>query len=250
MGKNFNQTPQQSQQGADLHDMFMTRSGLLPDRDKLYFTIKTQYAQEFLQKRMNVAMSEIRKNGYTGDDIEVRLVNTKLSDTFAPFMIILPMCIIDKADSKADPEELGIFRPADSGNRVRMYRPIMQLLRAYAYTKEDINALSTPNTMNSLNLHGRNRHEFITNVQPRIRYLGGVEKVVMMLDPLRLFSDMLVIQMDYKKGVKHRLNITIDKKINSGQYIFKVLRTIGSKEDGHKKFDIESELIKSQNRRR
>ena len=67
-----------------------TKSGMVPGNDKdLPFDINTVEAEKFLQKKVDRIVEMMKKNGKEQLPVDVKLITTRCSKKFMPFVLVL-----------------------------------------------------------------------------------------------------------------------------------------------------------------
>lgn len=210
------------------------RGGITPiqTNENLPFIITTANVQEYLQKRINAAINVARHDaGLNVPDINVTVNSIPLTDSFMPFFILLPMKAIVNGDSKVknNPKnyaELSIFHSDvfnEKSSKIKIQQHIHLVLRPYFYEKNDIEALKNRNVVkhpirpSSIN---KIRHED----RYKIHKFGDKAYVTVILDPIKIFMDMLCTGNERLGDCNFQVWVDKIKKLNGGNVSYKLTR--------------------------
>ena len=206
----------------------ITRSGLKPNERELPYSITTSDVESYLQKKVDLVTDMIRtqnkKNNKTIGQIDVRVYTTEAGKSFLPFVVLLPMSVL--VDTKNENKDvLSMFRADDRDRSARMYDPISKLFAAYAYNSSDEKAFFADDW--------RRARGVTRDTSPVLKSLrtakvisldnGKVQQVSFMIDPIRVFHDILKMDND-KRDFK--IEISGWQKIESGEFRYDVKRVI------------------------
>ena len=214
-----------------------TRSGASPVEDEVRYGITTEEAEEFLQKKFDTIVSMMRKNGEQQDDVKIMLFTTRCSRKFMPFMILLPTNVLQGKKERRNDHEADIFNPESSTKVAKLKDPFHKLIGAFTYNKNDESGWFSNQTRQALGISIKTSHELKANRIPKIQRLnkGQNEFVVCLIDPIRLFHDMLVDIKDPK--TRFNVFITSTNQIKSGTYSYEVSRVLAkNKKKGDKSY--------------
>ena len=212
------------------NEIYKTRAGIMPSEKELPFTITTTDVEQYLQRKLNVVVNGMRKEGnYTGEDMEIRVITVEMGTKFIPFTVLLPMNVL-KERRKRPKEELSIFNPKDSDNTVVMHDPIARMLASYTFDKADGEAFFSSDWRRARGVSNSASSTLKHNRLPRVQKLnnGSMERVTVLIDPIRVFHDMLVME---DNNANFRIEITDWQKIRSGEFRYEVNRVINSKKN-------------------
>ena len=234
---------QSNNNGFDL--TYTTRAGLVPSNDELPYSITTTQVAEHLQRKLDAVVTGMRDKGvYRGNDIKLNVVTIEISKSFVPFMVVLPMSVLkDKQDNRRN-DEPEIFRPKEADGTLPIYDPIMKMLSSYIYNKDDEKAFYSADwkRMRNVTNNDANTLKFIR--VPRVQKFGkDVATVTLMIDPIRVFYDMLKIDgfnADFEVQIKRW------KKYRDGEFRYDTLRCLKKNHKGGKKgnFDLAAEITR------
>lgn len=223
------------------------RAGVQPEMQKdLSYIIRTNEVEKYLQKKLDALYAAAGK----GDSPRITIKSVEMSRFFYPFIVSLNTdCTSTSGDGNT---KINAFFQSDSSDQYVKLDPILyQLFKNYVYDKDDKKAFFADAFRRELAL-SKDRSATLENLrQPKImKFNGGKEEyIIFLIDPLRVFHDMLTSESD-----KREFNVIIVKekikKINTGEYQYKVIRTTsGSKNKKNKNKNFINELeakIKSQ----
>ena len=222
---------------------YSVRSGLQPERnDKLVFNITTSEAQKYLQRKFDVVTRLMQKGGDDIGQVRVYLLTTDAGSRFRPFMLLLPLNVLERYERK-NPDEPDIFNPEDDGEFAKsavLKKEIKTLISAFKYDSYDKDSFFGKDWRRARGVSIETARNLRMYVNPRIVVVGEKEQktkmVQVLIDPIRLFYDMLIFDNnDLDKAIKNKLNPNNDrsdfrvdihryKKIRSGEYRYTVYR--------------------------
>lgn len=206
-----------------------TRAGLLPNERELPFSITTSDVESYLQSKIDVV------NAKEGSNTVVRVYTTEVSRSFLPFVVVLPLDVIaDGEDKKNDNNVSSLFvNNDDDSKRVNLKEPYFKIFEPFIYNKNDENMFFADSW--------RREHDISRDKSPvlksqrtaKINSLenGRLKVVTFMIDPLRVFHDMLIIPTDNRQFA-----VQIDdwQKIQTGEFRFELVRNIRKGKNGKK----------------
>ena len=214
------------------NDIYRTRAGIQPSEQELPFSITTIDVENYLQRKLNVVVNGMRQNGiYNGEDIDLNVVTVEMGSKFIPFTVVLPMSVLK--EKKYRPKgELSIFNPKDSDATVNIYEPIIKMLSSYSYDAADGKAFFSADWRRARGVSTTTSNILKRNRLPRIQKFnnGSMERVTFLIDPIRVFHDMLVMD---GNNTNFRVDIENWQKIKSGEFRYDVKR-VTTKKKKHK----------------
>jgi hypothetical protein len=211
------------------NEIYRTRAGLQPSEQELPFNITTTDVEQYMQKKLNVVVNGMRNNGlYNGDDIEVKIVTVEMGSKFIPFTVVLPMNVLKDKKKRQTKDELSIFNPKDSDATVNIYDPIMKLFSSYVFDKADGEAFYSADWRRARGVSTTTSGVLKRNRLPRIQRFnnGGMERVTFLIDPIRVFHDMLTMDDNNSNFI---VEVENWQKIRSGEFRYDVKRVINKK---------------------
>lgn len=204
------------------------RIGLVPVETVEKYEITTTQAAEHLQKRLNTLTSAARKNGVDIEDIQVTLVSVAFSKKFVPFMLILPEEAIHERRKNDKEEIMGIFMNEETRDASKIEDCVWAGIKPYLYTKGDKKSFyDSSNLRKTLGLTSADVNTITKTCSPRIIKTDDRTKhVVCLIDPIRLFSDIIKRSGETdKNGIpKYLTNIKEVKSINHETYKYFVTK--------------------------
>lgn len=209
-----------------------TRAGLDPaDTGKIEFDISTEKAEAFLQEKINRVIKKANESGGRFNEIEVRLLTNKMGNKFHPFILVMPIEAL--ANTKEESRnELKIFSGEGGKKVVKIKKPLYDVLSLYAYNKSDEESFYSSVFRQSIGISLEHAHSMRANRMPRIQTIhrdknSDIKYVVMYLDPMRIFHDMLI---DVKNPEQKFYISDMDVvRINGGNYNYHMARKINNK---------------------
>lgn len=209
-----------------------TRSGLVPVENELPFNITTTDAEEFLQGKIDQMIAAINKNGGHQDDVKIMLFSSKCSRKFVPFMILLPTLVLKGKDKKKrDSSELTIFNPENTEKQAILKNEFYVLLQCFMYDKNDEKSFFSNTARSSLGITLKTSHTLKANRIPKVQKLnkGNTEYVTCLIDPIRLFHDMLTDVND--RDTKFDVEVGDVEAIKNGNFKYEVYRVLSKKKN-------------------
>jgi hypothetical protein len=174
---------------------FKTRAGLVPAQNQVFYEITTEQAEQFLQQRINHQLKVARQKSGNNNipDITIRLRSAKMSEKFAPMILMMPTSVLINSH-RGNNDEPSIFSPTKTDGTPQLHKPLYDLLKSYGYTKEDINSMFRAQFRNALKLKTSSIHTLKMFASPRLQKYNKNRnsQVIMAIDPIALFHDMLI----------------------------------------------------------
>lgn len=212
------------------NEIYKTRAGIMPSEKELPFSITTTDVEQYIQRKLNVVVNGMRQNGiYKGEDIEVKVITVEMGSNFIPFTVVLPMNVL-KERVRRPKEELSIFNPKDSDSTVTLYEPIARMFSSYTFDKADGEAFFSSDWRRARGVSTNTSSILKHNRLPRIQKLnnGSMERVTFLIDPIRIFHDMLVMDTN---NTNFKIEIKDWQKIRSGEFRYDMKRVLNTKKN-------------------
>lgn len=176
-----------------------TRAGLVPVETEVPFAITTENAEDYLQKKFDFAVNEMRNPKRDGmkpvqqEDVKITLISTKCSSKFYPMMLLMPLNVLKNKQDKKNSNELDMFNPTNSEKSANMKKPFYDVIMPYLFNKDDESAFFSNTVRQNLKISLKTSHTLKANRLPKIQKFdkGRAEYIVCLIDPIRLFHDML-----------------------------------------------------------
>jgi hypothetical protein len=202
---------------------YTTRSGLDINDASLPFYVTTEYCQTYIQKKINSALAEAKKKGQDYGSADVEVYTSESGKDFLPFLVILPTSVIDGGDSKNGKRGASIFDISDEDHSVILKPPFFEVFKKYVFTKDDDVLFKSQEWRRLTGTSAKAAFEVKRLRRPmKIKDNRSNKSVVMfIIDPLRLFSDMLYMDAD-KDPFKVR--VANHKKLGRGKFGFNIVR--------------------------
>jgi hypothetical protein len=226
--------------------MIKTRSGLTPDMNKLFIDISTEHVERYLQKKFDAVSAKLRASGVDAPNIDVHVDSGEASRKFVPLAITLSLDVIEdkraKEKGKNNRDELPMFNPTrNTGNYANISAPYWKILEAYQYDKKDRTLFQSSAWCRQKEVSRESSRNLVMLSVPRIHQVDKDTKVVLMLlDPVRIFYDMLVDT--EHTGRKFMVEIKKLKKQETGEFIYTVFRYTDKSKKSKKNFNLAEEL--------
>lgn len=215
--------------------MQRNRSGIKPRQSRyLFYEMTTIDAKKYIQTKMDVVVKETRrrKEYDIPENVPIDLVSTDIGESFKPFTLILPMCVDESyykdPDGFMDDDDVNpIFMPEleDDDEEIieaKLIEPVKNFLKVYRFNKYDKSMIRSTEFRSKHKISRRMAENFRNFVYPRIITVRGesgeAERVIaVMLDPVRVFHDMLV---DVERP-NMQFEVTIEESIQIKSGIYK-----------------------------
>lgn len=195
-----------------------TRAGLVPSNKALPFSVTTSEVEEYLQKRVDT----LAKNGKI-ERVNIRVYSTEASNKFIPFVVVLPDTVLKNRSKGSRNEAEYIFSPKTEEKNIDIIDPLYQLFGAYIYNKGDENMFFSDAWKREVNVRNGTAYSLKKLRTPKLTTYGGTKVVLFMIDPLRIFHDMVVSDDDKRD---FRIDITNIKKMETGKFRYDFKREI------------------------
>lgn len=202
-----------------------TRSGLNPtvQNNKLPFSISTTQVQAYLQKKMDVLCN---KDKTLPRHITVNLFTTEAGRSFLPFVITLPMSVVEESSTDESESAIDPIFDNNSDDKIENLKPqIKKLLAPYVYNNKDHKAFASNDWRRARGVSILSADYLKEIVYPRIHTFkfDGEEVcvVICLLDPIRIFHDMVHFDNDNKQ---YEVGITKWKKVEDQVYKYTVIK--------------------------
>lgn len=202
------------------------------------FDTSTVNVRKYLQRLASSMDNEIRNwmtsKGLDASNVPDTIVDVKSidlskgrrDDKFAPFFLIVSGNILEGQDMYESMPE--VFKDPDNDVQVHINELYYKLLFApFMYNKNAIrDTLRDPKDRSNLHVKA-NRNEIETvlrYVQPKIEYMGDkkTKAVVVVLDPIEVFRQMVYSQPDSSRNVDYFIGIMDCRKIDEDNFEFRV----------------------------
>ena len=211
------------------NEIYKTRAGIQPSEKELPFSITTTDVEEYMQRKLNVVVNGMRQNGlWRGDDIEVKVITVEMGSKFVPFTVVLPTNVLKDRKNRQSNDELSIFNPKDNDMTANVYEPIMKMFASYVFDKADGEAFYSADWRRARGVSTTTSAVLKRNRLPRVQKLnnGSMERVTFLIDPIRVFHDMLMMD---NNNTNFRIEIENWQKIRSGEFKYDMKRVVNNK---------------------
>ena len=221
------------------------RAGIKPARLEKVYNLKTADAEAYLNKKLSAIPGR--------DGLVVNLFTLNLTDRFAPFVIALPMSVLEKpAKQKNNGEMMGVFANAlnQSGSKSKtvVANEIFTVLKPYSFDnvfRTDGNDDTYKTIKANLGL-SRTQCQMLDRTRiPHVETFadGKIKCVMMTIDPIFVFTDML-----FDPNVDNRqyaIRVTNLRKIDEASAEYTVRKVPNSDNRGGNKMDgVAKEMVR------
>lgn len=207
---------------------FQVRAGLEPCQKDMAFNITTTEVQQYIQKKINVVVQKF--NPELSGKVNITVYTTEAGRRFFPFVVLLPKIVIDEEVEEANDKLPGIYQMNRQEQNSSIKEPIMKALSIYCYTNDDKNAFKSDDWRRRTGVSRSTAFFIMDMIKPKlITKIQDVEFIQIIIDPVRVFHDMLKMEGDDKESKQDfYVEIRSWKKLKLGEYKYNVLRKIGS----------------------
>ena len=239
--KNGNRNDNRNDNRNNNEVIYKTRAGIVPSEQELPFSITTSQVEEYLQRKLNVVVNGMRQNGfYNGEDIDVRVITVELGSKFIPFTVVLPMNVLKDKRKQRHNDEPSIFNPKDSDGTVAIHDSIAKMFSSYTYDKSDGEAFFSADWRRARGVSTTTSAVLKRNRMPRVQKFGGnMEMVTFLIDPIRVFHDMLMMD---NNNANFMIEIDNWQKLRSGEFKYDMRRVVRKKKGKKGGNDIADEI--------
>ena len=221
---------------------FQTRSGLVPNEAQLPFSITTSDVEAYLQKKIDTMLNKAaNQSGETADKIDVRVYTTEAGKGFLPFVVILPLEALDNRQKRQNKPMPSIFDTKGTDGTANLKKEIYDVLSAYTFNKQDGEMFKSDSWRRDHHVNREATTVLLGMRTPKVVSMeGGRLKVVeLMIDPIRVFHDMLKMQDDTRNFM---VNIDGWQKIQTGEFRYDVKRALNKSKGKKYKNTLADEL--------
>lgn len=203
-----------------------TRAGLQPTATETPFQITTEKAEEYLQKKFDAVTQMMRKEGKQQSDVKVILLTMSFSKKYKPFILITSKNVLKDRNDKHNDEEASIFNPEATERLAKIKDEYYVIFKALQYNEADEKAFFSHEWRNALKISLKTSQFLKEHRRPKLQRFNKNrnEYVACMIDPMRLFHDMLVDLNDPNGNQKFNVDVGEVEKIKSTNYRYDVYR--------------------------
>ena len=216
-----------------------TRSGLNPDRDDtIPYSIDTSKVEEFIQNKFDIISKKLGE-----ESPEIRVLTTEAGERFLPFMIVLPVSVTKAGEAMNKLKNCNsvFYATNEENDSIKLKDWVFKLLQQYAYTTNDRKMFDSQSFRQQMRIFRRSAQTLKSFITPKKMKLNGNNepKIIMLLDPLKVFYDMLGSSDDSRP---YHVEIPDWKKIETGKFRYRVERVINRGKKKNYKDTMASEL--------
>lgn len=197
-----------------------TRAGINPSDRALPYSVTTSEVEEYLQKRVD-AMAEA--SGGKVPRCDIKIYSTESGNKFIPFVVILPTTVLINNKKESDDDVEYIFNQKNEDRNVNINSAYYKLFSSYTYDKNDEDAFFSDDWRRQVGVYKQTSYVLKKLRTPKVNNFSGAKIVIFMIDPLRVFHDMVTSNEDKRD---FRITITNFKKIETGKYRYDFKREI------------------------
>ena len=243
-GKHFavNQSQYSTRNASTNPYVMKTRSGLLPDEDRVPYSVKTAQIIAYLQKKVDIMIADINNNLPDGvaplGDIPLKGYTIKFTSTHYPIMLIMPKTVEFNPHRKpkkqngprtADVDISQDISDEESGrDKLTLLKPLYEVIQPFMYEK---GFFRNPNKCQQMRLSNQQRQTCDRFATPKRARQKDGGSIMVMLDPFAIIHEMLEINGDLRTFFVMMCDA---QKIQDGEFKYKVKRTFKKAKKGKK----------------
>ena len=242
-GKRFavNQSQYATRNASTNPYVMKTRAGLLPDDDKVPYSIKTAQIIKYLQNKVDIMIADINNHLPDGvaplGDIPLKGYTVKFTSTHYPIILIMPNSVEynprrkqkkENGPRTADVDISQDISDEDSGDKLTLLKPLYEVIQPYMYEK---GFFRNPNKCQPMHLSNQQRQQCDRFSTPKRAKQKGGGSIMLMLDPFALIHEMLEIEGDLRTFY---VMMSDAQKIQDGEFKYIVKRTFKKAKKGKK----------------
>ncbi len=203
------------------NEMYKTRAGINPSDNALPFSVTTREVEDYLQKRVDAMVKA--SNGKV-EKVDIKIYSTESGKKFIPFVVVLPLTVLKRRPTEDNDVEY-IFNQKNDDRNVEIKDEYYQFFRTYVYNADDEKSFFSDNWRH-LTQVSRDTSPTLKNLRtPKVMTYSGTKVVLFMVDPLRVFYDMVTREDDKRQ---FSIDIKNFKKIETGNFRYDFNRVINN----------------------
>lgn len=206
---------------------FRTKSGLKPDDNGVPYSVTTNQVEKYLQKRVEIVTQSAKI-----DNVDIKVYTTEPGKHFCPFVVVLPTTVLQDQNQSSEDDEPSIFTPNKSSKKLRLKPELYHLFKLYIYNEDDEKAFFSNDWRDRTGVRSDASAALKRLRVPALNKDGDTPVVMFLLDPLKVFHDMLKYKDDNRQ---YRITIKSLKKIRTGEFIYGIERSLANSK-GNKKY--------------
>lgn len=208
-----------------------TRCNLPESTRKVQYDIRTEDVKKYLESKFDFINKGLKIKGVDVESINVSIRSLKIGKNFLPFIIVLPDTVLDRGSF--DPNTPSVFRPQDDDDAVRLKPYYYHFLANFMYSKSDIEYFGSSNWRRMAGNPPTKSIQILRKyAKPAIETIsdqngGKITSVLLILDPIKIFHEMLVDNDNPKQRFSVFIADLVD--VGEGSYNFTVSREVSKK---------------------
>lgn len=229
----------------------------MPTTRDVGYEFDTAMVKQYLQNRFNATVKAAKAanaNALQVEDVEIDLLTFFIEDKYPPFLLVMPTSVLDKPEVDEDTPSIFMVDHSDGAKFKRIY---YELIKRFMFSKDDRNAFRSSSWRREVGLRNYNSSNILSryatakivgpdgedvNDNKWIWDTNNEYKVLLWLDPIRVFHWMLVDQNN--RNQEFYVNVNNVVKTNETNARYDVRRVVASKRKGKKNGGIENIIKK------
>lgn len=243
---------QRNNQNFDRDGGQTTRSGIKPSVGKsrsVPYDISTEDVEAYLQRKANILAKKLNDEEQTPNKYQfhIKIYTADAGKKFLPFVMIIPETALMKYYAEIENEEdeedeygYGTIPYEDTTDN-RLIVPFAKFISGYRYEKGDRKLFKSDSWRYTYGVSRKSKGTLLRMLDPLdVEVNHGKEKlVIVLLDPIRVFHDMLT---DPNSNSEFLVDIVGWKRKKTGSYLFHLLRVLGKKKRAYDDRKVINEL--------
>lgn len=205
-----------------------TRAGIVPSNKALPFSVTTSEVEEYLQKRVD---SMVNSSNGKIPKVNIKIYSTESGRSFIPFVVILPLSILSSVVKEEDNDIEYIFNQKNEDRNVNIHPAYYKLFSSYVYDKNDEEAFFSDAWRRQVGVFKNTSYTLKKLRTPKVMNFSGTKVILFMIDPLRVFHDMVISEEDKRDFL---ITITNFKKMETGKFRYDFKREIADSKKNKK----------------
>lgn len=208
-----------------------TRAGIVPSDRALPFSVTTSEVEEYLQKRVDAMVKALSETGKKVPKVDIRVYSTEAGKSFIPFVVTLPVSVLTSKQRDDENDMEYIFNQKNEDRNVNINEYYYKFFSSYIYDKNDEEAFFSDVWRRQVGVYKNTSYTLKKLRTPKVFTSGGTKYILFMIDPLRVFHDMVTSEND---GRNFLITITNFKKMETGKFRYDFKREIADNKKNKK----------------